>query len=59
MKAERRWYVYIEYADKEKNHFIGYFKQRWKAAKRLRDEVSKIDPADLVISAVVEEEKAE
>ena len=55
MKAKRLWYMCIEYADKEKNIFIGYFDQRWKAAKKLRDEVSKINPSDLVIRAAIEE----
>ena len=55
MKVKRQWYVHIEYADKEKNIFIGYFDQRWKADKKLRDEVSKINPSDLVIRAAVAE----
>ena len=55
MKAERLWYIYIEYADKEQSLFVGYFKKRWKAAKKLRDELAKIDPSELIIRAVVEE----
>jgi len=55
MKAERLWYVWIEYADKEQSQWWGFFKKRWKAAKKLRDEVAKIDPSELIISAVVEE----
>jgi len=52
---DKKWYIHIEYADKEKNTFIGYFDKRWKATKRLKDEVSKIDPTDLVISVEVKE----
>jgi len=58
MKAERLWYVWIEFADKEQSMNIGFFKKRWKAAKKLRDELAKIDPTDpsqLIIRAVVEE----
>ena len=55
MKVKRQWYVHIEYADKDKNIFVGYFDQRWKASKKLRDEVSKINPSDLVIRAAVVE----
>jgi hypothetical protein len=56
MKAERLWFIYIEYADKDKSLFVGYFKKRWKAAKKLRDELAKIDPSELIISAAVFEE---
>jgi hypothetical protein len=55
MKAERLWYIHIQYADKDKNIFIGYFDQRWKAYKKLRDELAKIDQSELVIRAAVSE----
>jgi hypothetical protein len=55
MKAERLWYFHIEYADKDKNIFVGYFKKRWKASKKLRDELAKIDQSELVIRAAVSE----
>lgn len=55
MKVKREWYVHIEYADKNKNIFIRHFYQRRKAEERLRDELAKIDPSELIIRAVVEE----
>ncbi len=55
MKAERLWYVHIQFADKRQNIFVGFIKKRWKAAKILRDELAKIDSSELVIRAVVEE----
>jgi hypothetical protein len=60
MKAERKvkreWYVHIEFYDKKRIRiFIRHFYQRRKAEERLRDELAKIDPSELIIRAVVEE----